>query len=149
MNNPFIGIESATKSKSGRYLCPGNWDLQVVQVKLQDSKKNHGVTYFIAEFDVMTTDVEDFTKGDRVSWLVDLSQREDMWQADIKDFCMAIVGLTTETETENNKVTAEGTFALCQPDNPARGLKVSVRAYNHLTKRENHFTKTDWRPYAG
>lgn len=144
MENPFVGIQDATVSKGSRYLSPGNWDLKVLECKLQQSKKNASTTYFIVEFDVIETTAEGFGTGDRVSWLVDMSVRQEMWMGDVKGFAMAIAGI--ETETDENKVTEDGVFALVQPDNPARGLRAKCYAFNHLTQRGSDFTKTQWSP---
>ena len=143
MSNPFSGIGSARVYGAGQYISPGQYALQVNEVKLVNSERDAGRQFFCVEASVLTAnevafDTGGWRSGSSVTWLVDMRQPSAL--SNVKAFAMALTPGASEGE-----ITEDGMMALVGPDQPAKGLKVDCDAISIQTKAGNDFTKCQWR----
>ena len=143
MSNPFSGIGSAKVYGAGQYITPGHYSLQVSEVKLVQSEKDAGRTFFCVEAAVLAcNDVAASTgswqPGSTTTWLVDMRQPSAL--SNCKQFALALT-----PELGENDIDEEAMMSLVGPDNPAQGLKIDCDAINIKTKSGNDFTKCQWR----
>lgn len=137
----FKGIEKEKVVGGGQYITPGNYVLEVEEVKTFVSQKHRGRNYFVAEFSVLSTTSPDYSPGSRVSWLVNMDQ--DSALANVKGFAMAL-----DADMSEEDITQEGMDHLISSDNPAAGSKVKANAYTIKTKAGHDFTKLSWSAYT-
>jgi len=152
----FGGIEKAEVFGGGANIRPGMHLLEVRELLVHKSRKKAGVVYFVVEATVLeSTGGRPITakavdnvgsslshpKGERVSWLSDLSQPSGL--GNVKGFAMALAPGTTESD-----VTEESMNGLVASEQPAAGIKVWCDAYMELTQKSNDFTKCRFSPYV-
>jgi len=135
----FKGINQAEVYKGGRYMVPGQWELEITQLKAFSSSQKAGRNYFAAEFKVHSTTAEagDFQPGSRVDWLVDMNQPSAL--SNIKSFAMALT-----PGASGGDITPEVMESLVGAEQPAVGIRVVADAYTIKTRAGNDFTKVDW-----
>lgn len=133
----FSGIENTRTYKNAPYLTPGQYELAIRSLSLIDSKKKRGQVFFVAEFDVVSSNNGDFQPGALVSWLVDMDHGETAL-SNCKAFASAVLDCDEE---EVNEAAME---KLVGPDQPASGIRVKANAFNIKTKSGNDFTKIRW-----
>ncbi len=138
----FKGIEKEKASGGGNYLTPGNYTLEVSEVKTFSSQQRKGRMYFCAEFAVLSTTSPDFAPGDQVSWLVNMDQPSSL--GNIKGFATAL-----SNDMSEDDVTEEAMEHLISSENPASGTRIKANAYVIKTKAGNDFTKVSWSPCQG
>ena len=133
----FDGISEATVYGGGRYLTPGKYGLKVKELKTFESTKYPGRNYFAAELEVLETSSEDYTEGDVVTWLVDMSKAPAM--NNLLQFALAL-----SPENEKEDITASVMEDLVSPDQPASGIEVKADAFLTKTRSGGDFTKVNW-----
>ena len=137
----FKGIDKVQVSGSGRYVTPGNYVLEVAEVKTFESQKKKGRHFFCVEGVVLSTTAQEYVPGDMVSWLVNITDHESAL-SNIKNFTMSLSPDMTEAD-----VTPGSVDAMCSADQPASGTKVRATAINVQTRSGGDFTKVSWAPY--
>ena len=143
MSNPFSGIGSARVYGAGQYITPGQYELQVTEVKLVNSEKDAGRQFFCVEGTVLNANEVAFESGgwragSTVTWLVDMRQPSAL--SNCKQFALALT-----PELSENDIDESAMMGLVGPDQPAKGLKIDCDAINIKTKSGNDFTKCQWR----
>ena len=140
----FSGMKEASVSGSGRFIIPGDWELEVRELLVKQSQQHRGETFFIAEFDVLAVtppaDYEGkfpFKAGDEVSWLVKMSQPSA--HGNIKGLAMALV-----PGSEEEDIDEETMEDMISSNQPAKGSKVFARAFNTKTRANSDFTVVKW-----
>ena len=133
----FSGIENAQVYSGGRYFTPGRYRVAVDQITLFDSKQKPGVKYFCVEATVLHTTSIDYSEGDSVSWLVDMSKPSA--QSNCKGFAKAL-----NPGTKDSDITEEVMLGLVSPENPANGLTVDVEAFNAQARNGGEYTRMNW-----
>ena len=138
----FKGIQKVQVSGTGRYITPGSYVLEVAEVKTFESQKKKGRHFFCVEGAVMSTTSQEYSPGDLVSWLVNVTDHESAL-ANIKNFAMSL-----SSNIDEEDITPESVDALCSSDQPAAGTKVRATAINVQTRAGGDFTKVSWAPYS-
>ncbi len=141
-DDPFDRIGGANVSKGGVYPLPGVYP--VVQVdKLVMKKNRNNEDIFIAELDILQSNVPERVAGSSMSWICNLTKHKDMAPGNVRGFIAALMNVATEQVGSNEARIA------CGPGNPCHGRLVRLEAVNIKTKNTgNDFTKCNWQPIA-
>lgn len=134
--DPFSRIQNAEGRQGGIYPLPGLYPLLYIDVvKMIRSRKGDDV--FVAEFDILKSEVPARPAGTRMSWAVNF--RFDASPGNVKAFLSAVMGTAPE------EVDADGARFACSPENPCRRRLVRLEASQIETKAGNPFTLCNWR----
>jgi len=140
----FDGMGTTRTSGSGRYICPGDFELELRELKVFESQQKKGHHFFCAEWDVLEftppADLEgkpQFKAGDEASWLVNLDNASAL--ANIKGLALALVPGSEEEDIDEE--TMEDMISSKQP---AKGAKIFARAFQVATRTGGEFTKVKW-----
>jgi len=133
--NPFERTAAADPNQSSVYPVPGIYPVLMIDaLKMIESRNNEDL--FIAELEILDSQVEDRPAGTRMSWIVNF--KHDSAPGNVKAFFCNAFGIPEE------EVTAESMQYCCSAKNPARGRLVRLEATNVKTKRNTDFTKCKW-----
>lgn len=132
----FSGIEEESPVRDSVYFQPGSYLVTIREVKIVDSTKTPGKSFFVVESDVLETDV-DHMQGQVVSWTVDVANQAA--KRDVQGFLLACSPGSTP-----NDITVDVVNQVTSADNPLRGVKCKVRARNHVTQKGGNFTRVFW-----
>jgi hypothetical protein len=136
-SNPFDRVANSEGRFGGVYPLPGVYPALYVDVlKMIRSRKGEDV--FIAEFDILDSEVPNRLKGTRMSWAVNF--RHDASPGNVKAFLAAVMAVP-QTEVDG-----KGAQYACSDKNPCHGRLVRLEAVQTKTKTGNDFTLTNWRP---
>jgi hypothetical protein len=136
-SNPFARIAGAEASEGGVYPLPGAYPILYVDtLKMIRSRKGDDV--FIAEFEIIQSDVEDRPVGTRMSWAVNF--RHDASPGNVKAFLAAVMAV------QATEVDGEGAQYACSDKNPCHGRLVRLSASQTKTRTGNDFTLCKWSP---
>lgn len=133
----FDDIEGAQARQSGVYPVAGVYPVLFVDV-LKMIKSRQDDTIFIAEFDIVKSEVEARPAGTRMSWAVNF--RHDAAPGNVKAFLAALMNVEPE------KIDKDGAKMAVSSKNPCHGRLIRLEASMTKTKRGNDFTICDWRP---
>lgn len=137
--NPFDGMNDAPPSVGGAYLVPGNYDLEIVEVKLVKSQRE-STMFFAAEFDVLASNVDEVKVGSKRSWVANFKHKSTL--SNIKHFLAAAL------DVEFDDVDEDVSKACVDEDQPLKGVRVRAEAFNVKTKQNRDFTKVKWEHLA-
>lgn len=132
----FDSIEGAEARQSGVYPVAGVYPVLFVDA-LKMIKSRKGDTIFIAEFDVIKSEVESRPAGTRMSWAVNF--RHDAAPGNVKAFLAALMNVEPE------KIDKDGARMAVSEKNPCHGRLIRLEASMTKTKTGNDFTICDWR----
>lgn len=134
--SPFDRVAASEGRFGGVYPQPGVYPLLYVDVvKMIRSRKQEDV--FIAEFDVLESEVPSRLKGTRMSWAVNF--RHDASPGNVKAFLAAVMNVP-QTEVDG-----KGCQYACSAENPCHGRLIRLEAVQTKTKANNDFTLCNWR----
>lgn len=133
---PFDAVGSSTPNEGGVYPVPGVYPVLFCDVlKMTQSRKREDL--FIAEFDILESQVEERRAGTRMSWVVNF--KHDAAPGNVKLFLAALLDIPP------GEVDAEGAKYACSAENPCHGRLIRLEATNTITKAGNDFTLCKWR----
>ena len=136
-SDPFSRVEDSDGRSGGIYPLPGIYHMLYVDtIKMIRSRKGEDV--FIAEFDILQSDVEARKAGTRMSWAVNF--RHDASPGNVKAFLAAVMNVP------QTDVDAKGAQYACSDKNPCHGRLVRLEAVMTKTKSNNDFTLCNFRP---
>lgn len=136
-DDPFSRIGGSDVRKGGTYPVPGVYPILLVDVvKLITSRKGEDI--FIAEFEILESNVDERPTGTRMSWAANL--KHDPSPGNIKAF------LAAAGDVDPEEVNSEAAQLACSEDNPLHGRLVRLEATITTTKSGNAFTLCDFRP---
>jgi hypothetical protein len=138
-NDPFDKIANAEVSKRGVYPVPGAYPMLYVDVLKLITSRNDDLL-FIAEFDIIDSNVTERPSGTRMSWSANL--KHDPAPGNIKAFIAAVMDRPPE------EVTSQAASMACSDKNPCHGRLVRLEASITTTKAGNAFTVCDFHPIA-
>ena len=137
----FSGIEKASYSEGGVYLLPGNYILEVMELKSGTSRQK--VDFFVAECRVLQSTNSDRRPGTIVSYWVGLKV-DTPALSDVRRF-IAVCG-----ECEDTDVDATAAEMAVSDEQPFKGRVLRAAATNIITaKAKRDFTKVVWSNYEG
>jgi len=132
----FDGIENVTSPQGGAYLLPGQHIFKVNALKQPPNLRAGNC--FIAEMSVVESNCEQYSVGQSVSWIRNVTKHKEMALADIKAFLAALAGCREE------EIDSAGADAAVADDQPFAGFLVRCEAWNKPTKEGGEFTRTAW-----
>jgi len=136
----FDLIGEAEGDRNSSYLLPGIYPvLQVNVLKMITARAGHDS--FVAEFDILDSEVEERPAGTSASWVVAFKpgDREKLAANNVRSFLAALMGATLE------EVDAKAAAFASSAANPCHGRLVHASAVNKLTKAGGDFTAINWR----
>jgi len=133
--DPFQRTAEADPNQRSVYPVPGVYPvLMVDSLKMIQSRK--GEDLFVAELEILDSQVEERPAGTRMSWLVNF--KHDSAPGNVKAFFCALMGAA------ESDVTADALRYSCGPQNPCRGRLVRLEASVTQTRAGNDFTLCNW-----
>lgn len=132
----FDGIESVSSTQGGAWLQPGQHLFKILALKQPPNLRAGNC--FIAELEVVETNNEDYSQGQSVSWIRNVTKHKEMALADIKAFLAAVAGCQEE------EIDSKGADAAVSDAQPFAGHLVKCEAFNRATKDGGTFTRTLW-----
>lgn len=135
-NDPFSRVGSSDPNEQSVYPIPGVYPLLYLDtLKMIRSRKGDDV--FVAEFDILESEVETRPRGTRMSWVVNF--RHDAAPGNVKGFLASLMGISV------GEVDADGARYACSPKNPCHGKLVRLEASEIITKgTKQPFTLCKW-----
>ncbi len=131
----FSAIGSAVPGYGSVYPIPGLYPLLYIDViKLIKTRKQENM--FIAEFDILASEVAARQSGTRMSWLVNM--RHDASPGNVRGFLAAVACVPVE------KITGDLAKIMCGQENPCHGRLVKLEASQIMTKAGTPFTLCRW-----
>lgn len=132
----FGGIKGAKYSEGGVYLVPGVYRLKILICKYIKTAQHSGAKdAFVAEFEVLESNVADRPSGSTCSWMVTLDKLPAL--GNIKQFLLACLPDATEDQIDESAVE----FVVNEQKNPLKDYIVRCSAVNIKTKANRDFTK--------
>ena len=136
----FAGIQNVPESQgASKYLGEGLWTLKIKKCELFESSKKKNQFYFLGEFEVIDSNVEDARVGETRSWLVNMDLG-DTALANIREFAMAI---TPGAKKED--ITPELIEEIISAENPTAGLLVKAEGSQRIC---HEYTVFRWDPVS-
>ena len=156
----YSKIKNTEVSKSGSYFAPGNFKVEILRIKEQESSTDSRV-FFIVETKVLESDCDDIKAGAEKSQVIDMTQV--MGMPNIKQFIASVSGVdTSEYDNEEINAMVETYWSeqletrvefedICEmvasSDNPLEGVQIDLVCSNIITKGKGQpFTKHTWQP---
>lgn len=133
--SPFDRIGSSSPNDGGVYPEPGVYPMLYVSV-LKMIKSRKGEDVFIAEFDIISSDVPNRPAGSVMSWVANF--KHDAAPGNVRMLLAAI------TNTPIDQVDAAGSQFAVSEKNPCHGRLVRLTATQTTTKAGNPFTLCKW-----
>jgi hypothetical protein len=136
-SDPFSRVGDSDGKMGGVYPLPGVYPMLYLDViKMIKSRKNDDV--FIAEFDIVQSDVQERPAGSRMAWAVNF--RHDASPGNVKSFLASLMNVDVK------EVDADSCRLACSDKNPCHGRLIRLEATQTKTKTGNDFTLCNWRP---
>ena len=133
--DPFQQIGDSTPNEGGVYPWAGIYPVLYVDVlKMIQSRK--GETVFIAEFEILSSEVGERPAGSKVSWVANF--KHDAAPGNVRMLLAAIMGV------QLGEVDAQGSKLAVSDQNPCHGRLVRLTATQTTTKAGNPFTLCKW-----
>ena len=156
----YSKIKNTEVSKSGSYFAEGNFHVEIMRIKEQESSTDSRC-FFIIETKVLESDNEAIRPGAEKSQVIDLTQV--MGLPNVKQFIASVSGIDTgefDNEEINDQVEAYWSKQLdtkvefediCEmvasSDNPLEGVRIDLVCSTIITKGKGQpFTKHVWQP---
>lgn len=132
----FSGITEVSSSQGGQWVKPGKHHFKITALK--SPPRLRAGQCFIAELKVISSTNPDYTEGQSVSWVRNITKHKEMALGDVKAFIAAALNIK---EDQVNEEIADGVVA---PDQPLKNYEVLCEAFNRPTKDGGEFTRTLW-----
>lgn len=154
----FDGIENAAVSKSGQYFKEGSFEVELKEIKDQQSTASAGKRFFIIETVVVSSTNPEVPVRSERSQVIPMG--EQMSFPNVKAFIAAASGVDPNAEDVNqqveaywekvcgNSVSFSGICELvCGPAQPLKGQRMKLVCQQITTKaKKMPFTKHLWTP---
>jgi len=135
-SDPFSKVGNAEGREGGVYPEPGLYPILYVDtLKMIRSRKNDDL--FIAEFDIVASEVDARPVGTRMSWVANLT-KHDAAPGNVKTFLAKLMNVPDQ------EVDANGAKFACSDENPCHGRLVRLEASIIQTKSGGDFTLCKW-----
>lgn len=166
MSSVFDAIGNAKVSGGGVYLAPGVYPvLQIDTIKMIKTRKNEEA--FVAELDILESQVKERPAGTRASWMAML--KHDAAPGNIKAILCAIIGANPDAPEADKLVAVLKAYApnltpqqdpgrlfgqvasvlMDERTQPAHGYLIRCEAVNVKTRAGGDFTKCMWSEVDG
>jgi len=134
----FSGIDNAKVMEKDPYIDPGVYPLLYCSCLKAFQSKRDGQSFFVAEFDILDSNVESRPAGTRMALVINYSKSPEVKLNNIKTFLMRL------TDSEEDEVTSEAFKLCCSEKNPCRGRLIRLEAVNATTKNGAKFLQCSW-----
>jgi hypothetical protein len=147
----FGGIGQATIGQGGVYFLPGKYEVEVVAVKMIETRKKEDM--FIVECLINESDNPERRVGTKAAYCC--NRKHDSFLGNVKAFLAACNGADPENEAqvaevfmENGRDTTQDVadFAIDEKENPLAGTKLGLTCVNKKTRTGGDFTLHFWQP---
>lgn len=132
----FDGIEKVSSTSGGAWLLPGQHLFKINALK-QPSNLRAG-NCFIAELEVVESNNQEYSPGQSVSWIRNVTKHKEMALADIKGFLAAVANC------EEEQIDSAGATMAVSEQQPFAGHLIRCEAFNRPTRDGGEFTRTLW-----
>lgn len=141
----YDGIENAKDVFAKNYLEKGNFDLRIISVKSDKSRKN--VYFFAVDMDVVQSDNPKYAPGDRVNFIT--TADKDGFHSNVKNFILAALTKPNEPRIDPASVTKEVVAMVCQDAGAAvSGNMIHCQVIPKPTKNGGTFSLHIFGPYG-
>jgi hypothetical protein len=146
----FKRIHEVARTQGGQFFLPGNYVVQVLRVKHQESRVSAAKSWFIVETRILESDNPDVKVNSEPSWMVALpGDWPDLALGNVKDFILAgYEGLARfHGETgwpEEDEINEEHVEAVAGREQLFAGLRLTAKAFNKRTRKDAEFTRVKW-----
>lgn len=156
----FAGLAGIKTNQGGLYYLPGDYDVELDEVKLIKARK--GTECFIISAKVLTSTNEERQPGCKPSQVMVL--REDILETvmgNIKQFAGAVLGIEDPdsyeaeidpsipddtVEAATDRFWDEALELMISDEQPLKGMHIHLNCTNIQTKEKKDFTKHVWGP---
>ncbi len=135
-DDPFDQIAGSEARQTGVYAVEGVYPVLYVDC-LKMIKSRKGDQIFIAEFDIVDSEVDERPPGTRMSWAANF--RHDATPGNVKGFLAVLMGVDADD------VDAASAKLAVSESNPCRGRLIRLEAVMIETKAGKPFTLHNWR----
>ena len=136
----FDKIGEATFSEGGNYFRPGAYDLEIVKVKQDQTRKNHD---FVAVDCKILGTTSDMHIGEIGNWFT--SNQHDSFLGNVKQFCYAL--LSSSGSVDANSITPEIVESICKDNGAAVvGSRIRLQVTQVSTQKGGTFSRHTWLP---
>ena len=145
----FSKMKEARETQGGLYLAPGNYLVEVKDVKQQASSVGNQI-FYIVEMIILESDNDDLRVGMEPAWLVDMTMKyQELALGNVKGFLRAAYGTMALAEGEEPPAADDigEDEAELSLQGVLNGTKVYAKAFDITTKGGNNFTKVQWASY--
>ncbi len=132
----FDRVASAEGQEGSVFIVPGVYPVLGIDV-LKMIRSRKGDDLFIAELEIIESDVPERPQGSRMAWMANF--RHDPTPSAVKTFLARVMGVPPE------EVDAAGSRLAVGEQQPCRGRLIRLEATQIETKSGNPFTKCTWR----
>lgn len=146
----FSGVENAQIFERGNFLPPGGkYRLRVMRTIVKKTRKSGDA--FIAEFEVIESDLDEVKVGSRYSWFQKLVDTDVAFPA-IKEFIATLLGFDVRDKEGMKEFNGKVKSVLQEAseeyskeeDHPLHGLEILCETYQKETKQGKDFTVHSW-----
>jgi hypothetical protein len=134
-SDPYDKVGNAEITERGVFVLPGIYPLLYCDV-LKMIRSFKGADLFIAEFDILESNVPERPAGTKVSWIANFAHLPT--PGNVRAFLAALMGVDPE------EVDRDGAKYACSKDNPCRGRLVRLQAGETTTRAGGNFTVCNW-----
>jgi hypothetical protein len=135
-----MGLNKAEVHGKTKWLDPGDYVLEVVEVQFRESSRHRGRVYFQVFFEVIESNNPTLKVGSRCGWQADLS-KEGTAASNVKGFLMGCM------KGVNAKDIDDEFAAKLVDDKALDGILVKANAFHIKTQANTDFTVVRWAPY--
>jgi hypothetical protein len=132
----FKGIEEKFSSQGGVYPEAGIYKLLNVSI-LKQFKDRKADECFVAEFEILDSDVDDRPAGSTMSWMANLS-KHDAALGNVRGLLAALTG------SDESTIDEDACLEMVGEEQPGRNRLIKLEAINIITQKGNPFTKCKW-----
>lgn len=132
----FAKIEEAKATEGGNYLRPGNFDVEVVRIKVGETRKK--IPFFAVDLKILGTNNPEHKIGEICNWFVGMDK--DAALGNIKAFATAL--LSAEGPVDPSTITEQVMEQITEKDGEmVAGTRLKVQVTLVDTKGGNKFSK--------
>jgi hypothetical protein len=138
----FDGIAEATYNEGGNYLHPGSYDLEIVKLKVGQTRKKDD--FFAADLKILGT-TSDMRIGEIANFFTSTKQERALFLGNVKGFAKALLSATGEID--DGAITPEVMDGICDKNGAAVvGARIRVQVTQVPTLAGGTYSRHTWMP---
>ena len=146
----FSNMRKVDPTQGGLYFKEGNYLVEILSCKLQESGRTKGKVFLIIETKVLESNNEEMKVGMEPSCVINMTgDNADMGERNAKNFFMAAYSVFADANNEERPevedIDEEACDSAIGEEQPLVGLQVGVKAFDKKKKdSEDVFTRINW-----